>query len=114
MLDVTSTRSARVLSVTDQDIAQRKKIPGLESADIAHVVSLKQMIEARADHYADIFFDHLAKIGAAPDPFARRGALDHGKQRKREHSSGAGQRTRPEAFAWRSARPGCSRRSITC
>jgi rsbT co-antagonist protein RsbR len=88
MLDVTSSKPNRALSIAEKDVESRKKIAGLEPADIARVVSLKGLIERRVDHYTEIFFAHLTKIGAAPELFARRGTLDQAKQRKREHLLG--------------------------
>ena len=43
------------------------------------------MIEQRADHCAEVFFNQLVKIDA-PELFARRGVLDQAKQRKRDRS----------------------------
>jgi hypothetical protein len=40
------------------------------------------MIEQRADHYAEVFFNHLVRICRRPELFARRGVLDRAKQRK--------------------------------
>ena len=67
MLDLTSAKAGRLLSVTETDIEQRKAIAGLGDDDIPRITSLKSMIEQRADHYAEVFFNHVVKIAAAPN-----------------------------------------------
>ena len=52
MLDVTSAKASRLLSVTEMDIEQRKAIAGLDDDHNRGVTSLKSMIEQRADHCA--------------------------------------------------------------
>jgi hypothetical protein len=56
MLDLTSAKAGRLLSVTKTDVEQRKAIAGLADDDIPRITSLKAMIEQRADHYAEVFF----------------------------------------------------------
>jgi rsbT co-antagonist protein RsbR len=85
MLDTVSTTAGRTLSVTDEDAEQRQKIAGFTKDDTVRVIALKDMIQARTDHYVEVFFNHLAKIGAARDLFAKRSVLEQAKQRKREH-----------------------------
>ena len=56
MLDLTSAKAGRLLSVTETDIEQRNAIAGLADDNIPRITSLKSMIEQRADHYAEVFF----------------------------------------------------------
>ena len=56
MLDLTSAKAGWLLSVTKTDIEQRKAIAGMADDDIPRITSLKSMIEQRADHYAEVFF----------------------------------------------------------
>ena len=85
MLDVTSTKSPRAVSTSDQDVEHRKRIVGLDEDDIARIVSLKDIIEPHIDHYTEEFFNRVAKIGGASALFAQRDALEDAKRRKREH-----------------------------
>ena len=85
MLDLTSAKAGRLRSATETDIEQRKAIAGLGDDDIPRITSLQSMIEQRADHCAEVFFNQLVKIDA-PELFARRGVLDQAKQRKRDRS----------------------------
>ncbi len=87
MLDVTSAKKALPLKVTDQEVELRKKIVGLTDDDVARIVSLKDIIEPRIDHYADEFFRQLEENGTAPILFAKREALQQAKRKKREHLS---------------------------
>ena len=75
MLDLTSAKAGRLLSVTETDIEQRNAIAGLADDNIPRITSLKSMIEQRADHYAEVFFNQLVRICCRPELFARRGAL---------------------------------------
>ena len=79
MLDLTSAKTGRLLSVTETDIEQRKAIAGRGDDDIPRITSLKSMIEQRVDHCAEVFFNHRRQdpapnslLGAAPST-ARRG-----------------------------------------
>jgi hypothetical protein len=85
MLDLTSAKAGRLLSVTKTDIEQRKAIAGLADDDIPRITSLKSMIEQRAGHCAEVFFN-LSSRSPRPELFARRAALDQTKQRKRDRS----------------------------
>ena len=108
MLDVISAKAGRLRSVTETGIEQRKAIAGLGDDDIPRITSLKSMIEQRADHGAEVFFNQLVKI-AAPKLFARRGVLDQARQRKRDRSRrrtrrqrgrGAGSAAMSGALTW--------------
>jgi rsbT co-antagonist protein RsbR len=85
MLYKTSATQLRPLLVTDQDVELRKAAVGLEQEDIERIVSLKNIIEPRVDHYTEAFFKRLAKIGGASPLFMRHDALEEAKRRKREH-----------------------------
>ena len=71
MLDLISAKAGRLLSVTETDIEQRKAIAGLGDDDIPRITSLKSMIEYRADHCAEVFFNQLVKM---PPPNSLLGA----------------------------------------
>jgi signal transduction histidine kinase len=86
MLDLTAAKAGRLLSVTKTDIEQRKAIAGMADDDIPRITSLKAMIEQRADHYGEVFFQSRRQDRRRPEVFARRAALDQTKQRKRDRS----------------------------
>ena len=94
MLDVISAKAGRLLSVTETDIEQRKAIAGLGDDDIPRITSLKAMIEQRADHYGEVFFQSRRQDRRRPEVFARRAALDQTKQRKRDRSRRKARRQR--------------------
>src|SRR5438876_5935825 len=73
------------ISVAEHDVARRKRIVGLDDADIARIVSAKDVVLKRVDDYTEAFFGYLAHLGEASALFARRDALDEAKRRKREH-----------------------------
>ena len=96
MLDLTSAKAGRLLSVTKTDIEQRKAIAGLADDNIPRITSLKSMIEQRADHYGEVFFQSCRQDRRRPEVFARRGVLDQTKQRKRDRSRRKARRQRGE------------------
>jgi hypothetical protein len=61
MLDLTSAKAGRLLSVTETDIEQRKATTGQGDEGIPRITSLKSMIERRADHYTEVSFNHLVQ-----------------------------------------------------
>jgi|ERR1700680_2602658 hypothetical protein len=67
MLDLTSAKAGRLLSVTETNIEQRKAIAGLADDDIPRITSLKSMIEQRADHCAEVFFQSCRQDRRAPN-----------------------------------------------
>jgi rsbT co-antagonist protein RsbR len=85
MLDVPSNRPVHAVITTDQDVEVRKRIVGLEQDDIVRIVSLKDIIEARADAYVDDFFNHVRKFTPDRALFARSDLLLRAKQLKRAH-----------------------------
>ena len=52
------------------------------------------MIEQRADHYGEVFFQSCRQDRRRPEVFARRGVLDQAKQRKRDRSRRKARRQR--------------------
>jgi hypothetical protein len=93
-LDLTSAKAGRLLSVTETNIEQRKAIAGLANDDIPRNTSLKSMIEQRAGHCAEVFFQSCRQDRRRPEVFARRGVLDQAKQRKRDRSPRKARRQR--------------------
>jgi hypothetical protein len=91
---VISAKAGRLLSVTKTDIEQRKAIAGPADDDIPRITSLKAMIEQRADHYGEVFFQSCRQDRRRPEVFARRGVLDQAKQRKRDRSRRKARRQR--------------------
>ena len=67
MLDLTSAKAGRLLSVTKTDIEQRKAIAGMADDDIPRITSLKAMIEQRADQCAEVFFQSCRQDRRAPN-----------------------------------------------
>ena len=94
MLDLTSAKAGRLLSGTKTDIEQRKAIAGRADDNIPRITSLKAMIEQRADHYGEVFFQSCRQDRRRPEVFARRGVLDQAKQRKRDRSRRKARRQR--------------------
>jgi rsbT co-antagonist protein RsbR len=85
MSEQQSTPKTLPISVADRDVERRKKIVGLDQADIARIVASKAVVLKRVDDYTHAFFDYLAGLGEASALFGRRDALDEAKRRKREH-----------------------------
>jgi rsbT co-antagonist protein RsbR len=85
MSEQKSSPQSFLISVANHDVDRRKKIVGLDQADIARIVSSKDVVLKRVDDYTEAFFNYLANLGEASALFSRRDALDEAKRRKREH-----------------------------
>jgi rsbT co-antagonist protein RsbR len=73
------------ITVTEQDIERRRRIVGLDAADVARIVSVQGVVTPRAAAYADGFFRYLTEIGEGSALIARRDALDEAKRLKHAH-----------------------------
>ena len=115
MLDLTSAKAGRLLSVTKTDVEQREAIAGLADDDIPRITSLKSMIEQRADHYAEVFFQssrqdrrRLRSLCSARRPRPGQAAQARRSRRKTRRQRRRG-RGRPRAEDRAGDRRGASR-----
>jgi rsbT co-antagonist protein RsbR len=73
------------MGLTEADIKRRKRAVGLEPADVARIVTLRDAVLPHVEEYAAAFFDHLAGLDEAKPLLASRALLERAKQLKREH-----------------------------
>jgi rsbT co-antagonist protein RsbR len=73
------------MGITEEDLARRRRIVGLEPADVASLTSLREPILSRSGELATVFFDYLAGIDEGRAVTGNRGALERARQLKRGH-----------------------------
>jgi rsbT co-antagonist protein RsbR len=73
------------MGLNEAAVERRKRIVGLEPADLGRIATLKELVRERADEYTAAFFQHLATLDEARPLLANRAALDRARQLKREH-----------------------------
>jgi len=76
------------MGLSEGNIERRKKLVGLEAADIARIATLKDLIAARVDEFVDAFFRHFAGIEEGRILTANRTLLERARHLKREHLLG--------------------------
>jgi rsbT co-antagonist protein RsbR len=69
-------------------IDRRKQIVGLTQADVARIVTVRDVVLQRLDDYADTFFQHLATLDEARPLLENRALLQRAKRLKTEHLRG--------------------------
>lgn len=75
----------REMGISEDNIARRKRIVGLDAPDLIRIASLKDLIASQLDQLTAVFFDHLAALDEGRPLTANRSALERARQLKREH-----------------------------
>jgi rsbT co-antagonist protein RsbR len=87
--DITEQTPAQLLSkemgITDEAVARRRRLVGLEAQDLARISSVKALILSRIEELTAVFFDYLAGMEEGRPVTGNRVALERAKQLKREH-----------------------------
>lgn len=73
------------MGISEDNIARRKRIVGLDAQDLVRIASLKDLIVSQLDQLTAVFFDHLAAIDEGRPVTANRSAFERARQLKREH-----------------------------
>lgn len=73
------------MGLSDVTIERRKQVVGLEPIDVDRIAAVRQLVLDRLDHYADVFFEHLASLDEARPLINNRALADKAKRLKREH-----------------------------
>jgi len=76
------------MGLSDDNIARRKRIVGLDAQDLVRIASLKDVVLSQLDQLTAVFFDHLGAIDEGRPLTANRLALERARQLKREHLQG--------------------------
>jgi len=98
------------MGLTDSNIERRKKIVGLEAADVARIGGLRDLVASRLDELGEAFFAHLATLEEARPLMSSRAVLARARQLKKEHlvalvAGNYGPRTSNNGWNWRSSIP---------
>jgi rsbT co-antagonist protein RsbR len=73
------------LTLSVEDIERRKTFVGFSDADLARMMSIREMVTRHADAFVAEFFDVLAAFAEAQPLFRRPGILQEARRLKREH-----------------------------
>jgi rsbT co-antagonist protein RsbR len=73
------------MGITEDNVARRRRIVGLDAQDLVRIASLKDLILSQLDELTATFFDHLASIDEGRPVTGNRAALERARQLKREH-----------------------------
>ncbi len=89
MADITNPTPAQVLiremALSDEDVARRQRIVGLDQEDFARIAAIKELVLARLDELTSVFFDYLSSIEEGRPVTSNRSALERAQQLKRQH-----------------------------
>jgi len=89
MINIGNQTPAQVLSqemgLTEQAVERRKRISGLEPADLERISSIKNLVLAHTEEYTSVFFDHLSSLDEGRMVLANRALAERARQLKREH-----------------------------
>jgi rsbT co-antagonist protein RsbR len=85
MPDPQAAQHSQPLSVSDDDVARRKRYVGLDSEAVARIVSLKGTMALHADELVAAFFDHIAATSEPTTLMRRHEVLEEAKRLKRQH-----------------------------
>ena len=76
---------SKEMGITDENVARRRRIVGLEPQDVARIGSVKDLILSRTEDLTAVFFDYLAGMDEGRPLTGNRAALERARQLKREH-----------------------------
>jgi len=80
-----SPRAIVPVLLSDDDIERRKKLAGLQDADLAHIAAMRDLVVRSVDRFCAIFFACLAGSGEAGGLFNTPSVLHEAKRLEREH-----------------------------
>ncbi len=73
------------MGFTEASIEGRKRIVGLEPADLQRIAAIREVILSKTDEYVAAFFDYLAPFEEARGLLSNRVLFERARQLKREH-----------------------------
>lgn len=75
----------RDMGVTENDIARRRHIVGLEERDLKRIASIHDLIAEHVDEYTAVFFDYLKALDEGRSAMQNVAIADRARQLKRGH-----------------------------
>jgi rsbT co-antagonist protein RsbR len=73
------------MGMTEDNVARRRRIVGLEARDLSRIASLKDLLLSQLEPLTNVFFDYLAANEEGRPLTNNRVALERARQLKREH-----------------------------
>src|SRR5215472_6609204 len=78
----------REMGLNDGAIERRKRIVGIEPADVTRIGTIRDVVVPNVEQYTEVFFNHLAALDEARPLLSSRALADHARQLKKEHLIG--------------------------
>jgi rsbT co-antagonist protein RsbR len=75
----------REMGLNEGAIERRKKIVGLEPADLERIASIKDVVESHVEEFAGEFFKHLTALEEARPLLTNRASLERARELKKKH-----------------------------
>jgi rsbT co-antagonist protein RsbR len=75
----------RDMGLTEQNVARRRQIVGLESDDLARIASIKGLIVDTVGDHTSVFFDYLSRLEEGRAVMGNRMLAERARTLKREH-----------------------------
>ncbi len=73
------------MGLNKANIERRKKIVGLEAADLPRIAAIRDLVVQHTEDYVTAFFNHLSGLDEARPLLASRAIVERARQLKREH-----------------------------
>jgi rsbT co-antagonist protein RsbR len=81
----TSQTLMREMGLDDATIERRKRIVGLEPADMGRIAAIRDLVALHTEDYVAAFFNHLSGLDEARPLLASAAIVEKARQLKREH-----------------------------
>jgi rsbT co-antagonist protein RsbR len=75
----------REMGLTEESVARRRRIVGIQAEDLARIGSIKETVLAHVEEYTTGFFDFLAALEEGRPVIANKSVADRARQLKRQH-----------------------------
>jgi rsbT co-antagonist protein RsbR len=73
------------MGLTEQNIERRRRLVALDSADLARIASIRDLVAEHADELTASFFTHLTTLDEAKALVGNRALLERARHMKRDH-----------------------------
>jgi rsbT co-antagonist protein RsbR len=77
----------REMGINSEDLERRKSVVGLSTADLQHIVALREVVQPHIESLTSAFFAYLAKLPGAKGLVSNRDLLERARRLKVEHLS---------------------------
>jgi rsbT co-antagonist protein RsbR len=73
------------MGLTEENVAQRRRISGLDARDIENIASIRDLILEHVESHTSVFFDYLFSLEEGQSLMRERSFAERARQLKRQH-----------------------------